>query len=61
MERVTADLERLLGPGHRGTLIAWGNLASSYQSAGRTGEAIAILEQVTADLERLLGPDHLDT
>jgi Tetratricopeptide repeat len=36
-------------------------LGNSYQAAGRTGEAIAILEQVAADRERLLGPDHPDT
>ena len=47
-----------LGPDHRDTLIALETLASSYQSAGRTGEAIAILEQLAADLERLLGPDQ---
>ena len=31
------------------------------RSAGRTGEAIAILERVAADMERLLGPEHPDT
>ena len=43
------------------TLTARGNLAVSYWSAGRTGEAIALHEQVAADTERLLGPDHPDT
>jgi tetratricopeptide (TPR) repeat protein len=47
-----------LGPDHPGTLTALGNLASSYQSAGRTGEAIAIGEQLAADSERLLGADQ---
>jgi tetratricopeptide (TPR) repeat protein len=37
------------------------NLASSYWSAGRTGEAIEIDERVLADRERLLGPEHPDT
>jgi tetratricopeptide (TPR) repeat protein len=47
-----------LGPDHPGTLTARANLAMSYQSAGRTGEAIAIGEQVVPDCERLLGPDQ---
>jgi tetratricopeptide (TPR) repeat protein len=47
-----------LGPEHPATLIARGNLAESYRSAGRTGEAIAIEEQLVPDAERLLGPDH---
>jgi len=50
-----------LGPDHRGTLTAQANLAMSYQSAGRTGEAIATGEQVTADSERFLGPDQPTT
>ena len=50
-----------LGPDHPDTLIARGNLALSYRAAGRTGEAIAILERVAADMERLLGPEHHDT
>ena len=50
-----------LGPEHPGTLTARENLAGSYWSAGRTAEAIAILEQVAADRERLLGPEHPDT
>ncbi|MET7919212.1 tetratricopeptide repeat protein, partial [Streptomyces avermitilis] len=29
--------------------------------AGRTGEAIDLVEQVVADRERLLGADHPDT
>jgi len=53
--------ERLLGPGHPHTLTARANLASSYRSAGRTGEAIAIDERLVADRERLLGPGHPDT
>ncbi|WP_375502712.1 tetratricopeptide repeat protein, partial [uncultured Jatrophihabitans sp.] len=37
------------------------NLASSYWSAGRTGDAITLLEAVLADSKRLLGPEHPDT
>ncbi|MEU1456937.1 tetratricopeptide repeat protein, partial [Streptomyces avermitilis] len=32
-----------------------------YWQAGRTGEAIDLVEQVVADRERLLGADHPDT
>jgi tetratricopeptide repeat protein len=53
--------ERLLGPEHPNTLTARANLASSYWSAGRTGEPIDLLERVLADRERLLGPEHADT
>ena len=60
-ERLVADRERLLGPEHPDTLSARANLASSYWSAGRTADAIAIGEQVLADSERLLGPEHPDT
>ena len=49
-----------LGPDHSYTLRARGNLAFSYWSAGRTGEAITIEERVAADTERLLGPDDPD-
>ncbi|MFG2820029.1 tetratricopeptide repeat protein [Kitasatospora sp. NPDC048365] len=34
---------------------------ASYRQAGRTGEAIGLLERVVADSERLLGHDHPDT
>ena len=54
-------MERLLGPDHPDTLTARDELAASYWAAGRTGEAVAILERVAADMERLLGPDHPDT
>ena len=37
------------------------NLASSYWQAGRTTEAITLLERVLADRERLLGEEHPDT
>ena len=50
-----------LGPDQPDTLTAWANLAESYWSAGRTGEAMAIEEQVAANRGRLLGPDHPDT
>ena len=33
----------------------------AYQDAGRTAEAIPLLERTLADCERLLGADHPDT
>jgi Flp pilus assembly protein TadD len=58
---VAADRERILGPEHPGTLSARANLAASYRLAGRTGEAIALLERVAADRARILGPEHPGT
>ena len=52
---------RLLGPERPDTLRARANLAVSYWSAGRTDEAIALLEAVAADRARLLGPEHPST
>lgn len=37
------------------------NLAAAYQVAGRTAEAIPLVEATLTDRERLLGPDHPDT
>jgi len=57
---LTADVaERRLGPEHPDTLGARANLATSYRSAGRTAEAVAIFERVVANSERLLGPGLL--
>ncbi|MFJ8436007.1 tetratricopeptide repeat protein [Kitasatospora sp. NPDC094019] len=60
-QSLAADAERLLGDDHLDTLISRANLALSIQRAGRTGEAIDLLEWVLADRERLLGDDHPDT
>ncbi|MCM2388114.1 FxSxx-COOH system tetratricopeptide repeat protein, partial [Streptomyces albipurpureus] len=53
--------EHTLGPDHPDTLATRNNLANACQQAGRTGDAIRILEQVLADSERVLGPGHPDT
>jgi hypothetical protein len=37
------------------------NLAMSYWDAGRTVEAILLLERSLADCERVLGADHPNT
>ena len=55
------DLERTLGPDHIYTQGSRGNLAAAYREAGRTAEAIPLLERTLADTERTLGPDHRDT
>ncbi len=60
-ESLTADLRRVLGPGHRDTLTAQNNLAAAYQDAGRFTEAIPLFEQTLAARERALGPSHPDT
>jgi tetratricopeptide (TPR) repeat protein len=60
-EPMTTTSQQILGEEHPDTIMARANLASSYWSAGRTGEAIAIEERVLADSERLLGEEHPDT
>jgi RNA polymerase sigma factor (sigma-70 family) len=60
-EPLTADLERLLGPGHPDTLNAQNSLAAAYLAAGRVADAIALSEQTLVVLQRHLGPDHPDT
>lgn len=56
-----ADCERVLDPDHPDTLTSRNNLARAYQAAGRTAEAIPLLERTLADRERVLGPDHPHT
>ena len=60
-ERLTADLERLLGPGHPDTLNARNSLAAAYLAADRVADAVPLFEQTLAVLQRQLGPDHPDT
>ena len=50
-----------MGVDHPYTLATRNNLAVAYRTAGRTAEAITLLEQALADRERLLGADHPDT
>ncbi|MFF8772392.1 tetratricopeptide repeat protein [Kitasatospora sp. NPDC015120] len=47
------DGKRRLGDDHPGTLAASVNLAASCRRAGRTGEAIDLLEQVLAGARRI--------
>ncbi|MER5681476.1 MULTISPECIES: tetratricopeptide repeat protein [Streptomyces] len=52
-----ADQERVLGPDHP-NIDARNNLAVSYMGAGRSQDALSMLELVLSDSERLLGSDH---
>ena len=58
---VKAEGRRIMGSEHPDTLLSQDNLANSYRQAGRTADAIAILEQVAADRARIVGPEHPDT
>jgi len=42
-------------------LISMNNLAVTYQSQGRTGEAAALQEEVLEKCRQILGAEHLDT
>jgi Tetratricopeptide repeat len=54
-------IEWLQGADNPDTVTAWSNLAKSHLAAGRTNEAIPLLERTVAGCERLLGPNHRDT
>jgi len=60
-EALTADLRRILGPGHPDTLTAQNNLAAAYRDAGRFDEAIPLFERTLVARERALGPAHPET
>ena len=60
-EPLVADCERMLGANHPDTLAARLNVAHAYQAAGRTADAIPLLERTLADSERVLGAGHPDT
>ena len=50
--------QRRLGSDHPDTLTSQNNLASAYQDAGRTAEAIRLYELNLEVRDELLGPDH---
>ena len=60
-ELAVSHMLSALGERHPATLTARANLASSYWSAGRTNDAITLLEQVLADRVEVLGERHPDT
>ncbi len=57
-QTLLADCDRLLGAGLFATVPFRSLLGLAYQAAGRTAEAIPLLERVLADQERVLGADH---
>ncbi len=60
-ELLLADQERTLGTDHPDTLSSRNNLASAYQDAGRTSEAITLHQHTHTAYERTLGTDHPHT
>jgi hypothetical protein len=58
---IVGQAQRVLGGEHSDTLTARANLAASHWRAGRTDEAITLLENVVADMTQLLGDQHPDT
>ncbi|MFI5648975.1 tetratricopeptide repeat protein [Kitasatospora sp. NPDC051705] len=60
-QHLAAAAQHALGPHHPQTLTARSNLATSHQQAGRTQEAIDLLQQVLTDYERVVGPHHPHT
>ncbi|MFC7280016.1 tetratricopeptide repeat protein [Paractinoplanes rhizophilus] len=55
------DCLRILGPDHRDTLAARGNLAQCRGMAGDPAGAADAFQQLLDDCLRILGPDHPDT
>jgi len=60
-EPLVAERQRVLGDAHPDTLMSRNNLAVAYQSAGRLGEALRLLERVRADSARVLGEADPET
>jgi tetratricopeptide (TPR) repeat protein len=60
-EPLAVDCERVLGADHPDTLMSRNDLAVAYRDAGRSAEAMPLLERTLADRERVLGADHPDT
>jgi serine/threonine protein kinase len=60
-KRALELLEAKLGPDHPDTLSVRNNLAGAYLDAGRTAEAVPLLEASLKLREAKLGPDHPDT
>jgi tetratricopeptide (TPR) repeat protein len=55
---LTADSQRILGPGHPDTLMADGLLAGALMAAGQAAEAVTWFGWVLAGCTEVLGPDH---
>ncbi|MFO0955909.1 MAG: serine/threonine-protein kinase [Isosphaeraceae bacterium] len=61
MESAVDGVARTLGPDHLNTLTSRGYLAAAYIDAGRTAEAIPLLELNLRASEAKLGPDDRNT
>ncbi|MGB4105646.1 MAG: tetratricopeptide repeat protein, partial [Candidatus Microthrix parvicella] len=59
-EVVERFAHKFLGVDHPDTLTARANLASSYRQAGRTNDAITLLQEVVDRQDGVIGPDHPD-
>jgi tetratricopeptide (TPR) repeat protein len=57
---LTADSERILGPGSLDTLTVTGYLGEALLTAGRAAEAITWFQRVLDGRSGMLGPDHPD-
>lgn len=55
---VAGRSERLLGPGHRDTLIAAGQLTDALMAAGQHASAVQCARWVLDGRDRVLGPGH---
>ena len=53
--------EEALGPDHIDTLSSRKSLAEAYREAGRTAEAIPLIEETSRRTSATLGPEHADT
>ena len=60
-ESLVDDFARILGDAHPETLTSRGNLGVAYAEAGRSSEAIALLERNLAQCERVFGDTHPST
>lgn len=56
-QMITDISSRMLRAGHDQAVLARGNLAHAYLTAGQVTDAVRLLEQTLADAERVLGPD----
>ena len=60
-EEVLPLSRKVNGPEHPDTLVVMGNLADSYDDAGRMDDALTLREEVLSLRRKVLGPEHPDT
>ena len=58
---MVATSTRLLGPAHANAVAARDSLASAYESAGKSADAVAVFQAALADREQNQGPEHAET